>query len=180
MAVGQDALHQGSSSGGSLDAVDRIIEQWHRERPDLDPSAKAISGRLIRLADLFQRRYGEVFEPLDLSEGDYGILAALRRAGEPHRLTPTQLARTRMMTSGGMTAVIDRLEKRGLVERTPNPDDRRGSLVGLTAEGLERIERAMEVHTDAEHELVAALSDRERATLERLLRKLLLSVDADS
>src|SRR5262245_13110674 len=133
--MSQDALHQDRS-----DAVDAIVEQWRAERPDLDPSAKEVTGRVIRLAGIFQDAYGEAFAPLGIGESEYGILAALRRAGAPYRLTPTELARHRMMTSGGMTALLDRVERKGFVARSPNPADRRGSLVGLTDEGLRVID----------------------------------------
>src|SRR5687768_834681 len=116
------------------DAVDRIIEQWRRERPDLDPSAKAITGRVTRLQRLISESFAdEAFGPHGLNGADYGILATLRRAGRPYELTPTQLARQQMVTSGGMTAMLDRLQGRGLLERAPNPEDRRGSIVRLTA-----------------------------------------------
>src|SRR5687767_12474479 len=90
------------------DAVDAIVEQWRRERPDLDPSAKEITGRIVRLAGLFQQTFSKAFEPLGITDGEFGVLSALRRAGAPFELTPTDLARHRTMTSGGMTAVIDR------------------------------------------------------------------------
>ena len=167
----QDTLRQ------EKDAVDAIVDQWRRERPDLDPAAKHVTGRVIRLASLFQDAYTKVFAPLGLSEGDYGVLVTLRRAGAPHRLTPSDLARSQMMTSGGMTAAIDRLERKGLVTRLPNPNDRRGSLVELTDEGRKAVDRAMELHSGAERELVGVLTATERRTLEQLLRKLLLSVD---
>jgi hypothetical protein len=89
------------------DHVDAIVEEWRRERPDLDPSAKEVTGRIIRLAGLFQAAYADAFAPLGITEGDYGLLAPLRRAGPPFQLTPTELARHKMMTSGGMTAAID-------------------------------------------------------------------------
>ncbi len=167
----QDTLRQ------DKDAVDVIVEQWRRERPDLDPAAKHLTGRVIRLASLFQNAYTEAFAPLGLSEGDYGVLVTLRRTGAPHRLTPSDLARSQMMTSGGMTAAIDRLERRGLVRRLPNPNDRRGSLVELTDEGRTAVDRAMELHAAAESQLVGSLTATERRTLEQLLRKLVLSVD---
>ena len=159
------------------DAVDAIVAQWRRERPELDPSGKEITGRVIRLAGIFQDAYAGVFAPLGITEGDYGVLVALRRAGAPHRLTPTDLARQRMMTSGGMTAAIDRLERKGLLARLPNPDDRRGSLVELTDEGLRVIDDAMALHSGAEQRLVAGLGARDRQQLAGLLRKLMLSVD---
>ena len=154
-----------------------IVDQWRRERPELDASAKEVSGRVIRLASLFQQAYVPEFEAAGLNAGDYGVLVALRRAGSPFRLTPTELARQRMMTSGGMTPVIDRLERDGLVKRLPNPADRRGSLVELTRAGKRKIDVAMARHAAAEQRLVEHLEPGEREQLAGLLRKLLLSVD---
>jgi DNA-binding MarR family transcriptional regulator len=105
------------------------------------------------------------------------VLVALRRSGAPFRLTPTDLARQRMMTSGGMTPVIDRLEREGLVKRLPNPADRRGSLVELTRAGRRKVDAAMVRHADAEQRLVEHLDPREREQLAALLRKLLLGVE---
>jgi len=166
----QDTFEQG-------DTVDRIVEQWSRERPDLDPSAKQVTGRVIRLADVIGRRNAEFLEPLGLTGAQYGVLSALRRAGTPYVLNPTELARNQMMTSGGMTPVIDALEKKELVERRPNPDDRRSRLVALTPAGLDLIDRAMEHHVVAERSCVDALTERELSTLTRLLRKVSLAVD---
>ncbi len=168
----QDTLYKANH-----DAVDTIVEQWRRERPELDPAAKHVTGRIIRLAALFQAVYAQAFAPLGLNEGDYGVLAALRRAGAPHRLTPTELARHQMMTSGGMTAAVDRLQRKGFVRRMANPDDRRGSLVELTDEGRSVVDRAMELQAEAERRLVGVLDGPERAALEQLLRKLLLTLD---
>ncbi|MGK2946992.1 MAG: MarR family winged helix-turn-helix transcriptional regulator [Acidimicrobiales bacterium] len=170
--MSQDALEQGNG-----DAVDAIVDQWRRERPDLDPSAKEVTGRIVRLAGLFQAAYAEAFAPLDISEADYGILAPLRRAGAPYALTPTELARQKMMTSGGMTAAIDRLVRKGLVIRNPNPADRRGSLVRLTDEGLATIDEAMELHTAVEQQLTSGVTAEERNELARRLRGLLLLVE---
>jgi DNA-binding MarR family transcriptional regulator len=168
----QDALYK-----GNFDAVDAIVAEWRRERPDLDPAAKHLTGRLVRVASLIQAAFAQAFAPLGLNEGDYGVLAALRRAGAPHQLTPSDLARHQMMTSGGMTAAIDRLERKGLVTRRPNPNDRRGTLVGLSDVGRKVVDRAMELQAEVETRLVQALDDSERSRLEQLLRKLLLSVD---
>lgn len=176
----QDALQQATANENESqgqDAVDAIAEQWRRERPDLDPSAKQITGRIIRLAGLFQQAYDDGFKPLGLLGRDYALLAPLRRAGPPFALTPTDLARQRMMTSGGMTAAIDRLERRGLVKRTPDPADRRGVLVGLTEEGRRLLDQAMARHTEVEHQLVNALDTDERQQLQSLLRKLVLTTD---
>ena len=163
----------------SLDAVDRIIEQWTQERPDLDPSGKAITGRIVRLASLMQRRFAEVFDELGLSGGDYGLLVPLRRGGEPYELTPTELARTRMITSGGLTPALDRLEKRGWIRRRPNPADRRGSLVRLTPAGVDLIDRAMALHATTELELVGSLSKGQRDQLGGVLRELLLALEPE-
>ena len=166
-----------AAQADATDAVDAIVEQWRRERPDLDPSAKHITGRIIRLGGIFQQAYGEAFESLGINETDYGILAPLRRAGSPYQLTPTELARQRMMPSGGMTAAIDRVERKGLVARAPNPADRRGSLVRLTDEGLRVIDGAMARHAEVEHELVSALAAQDRDRLTAMLRSLLLAAD---
>ena len=164
----------------TLDPVDVIVDEWRRERPDLDASAKAITGRVVRLASIFQQAYSETFEPFGLNDGDYGVLAPLRRAGEPYELTPTELAKHRMMTSGEMTAALDRLERKGFIQRLPNPADRRGSLVRLTATGLTTIDDAMTAHVRTEERLVASLDERERELLAGLLRRLLSAVDAGS
>jgi DNA-binding MarR family transcriptional regulator len=171
--MGQDALDRDTP----LDAVDVIVRQWHRERPGLDTSAKGVTGRVIRLGGLFQQAFAEAYEPLGLSETDFGILSPLRRAGEPYALTPTELARQRMLTSGGTTAAIDRVARMGLVTREPNPADRRGSLVRLTPRGLEAIDRAMEVHAEVEQGLVEALTPADRDRLAGLLRTLLLRLE---
>ena len=170
--MSQDAHHQATT-----DAVDAIVEQWRRERPDLDPTAKEITGRIIRLGGLFQQAYRAAFAPLGINDGDYGVLATLRRAGAPFELTPTELARHRMMTSGGMTAAIDRVERKGLAARVPNPADRRGSLVRLTDEGRRVVDDAMARHVDVEHRLVAALSPEDHDRLAALLRALLIDLE---
>lgn len=173
----QDTSEQDTEGDVGPDAVDVIVGEWRRQRPDLDPAAKEITGRIIRLASLFQQAYGDTFTPLGLNEGDYGILAPLRRAGAPYTLTPTELAKHRMISSGGMTAALDRLERKGLLERLPNPADRRGSLVRLTENGLEVINRAMSEHVLTEARLVAGLKPAEQDALRLLLRKLLRSLE---
>src|SRR5262245_21325399 len=183
--MSQDALHQDKSIGTdseAMDAVDAIVAQWRRERPDVDPSAKHITGRVVRLASLFQERfnaaYSSAFAPLGLNEGDFGVLAPLRRAGEPFELTPTELARHRMISSGGMTSALDKLERKGLIGRVPNPADRRGTLVRLTPEGRKVIDEGMLLHTACEHSLVAPLSEADARELQRILRQLLLVTEA--
>jgi DNA-binding MarR family transcriptional regulator len=159
------------------DKVDEIVAQWRIERPDLDPEAKHVTGRVIRLSGIFQDAYAEAFAPLGINETDYGILAPLRRAGVPFELNPTELAKQRMMTSGGMTAAVDRLERKGLVTRVPNPADRRSNLVRLTDDGLRIVDEAMVRHAAVEADLVGTLNATDRRRLTDLLRRLLLALE---
>jgi len=174
-AMSQDTSQEANEIDG--DALDGIVAEWRRERPDLDVRAKQMTGRIIRLASIFQQAYVDIFGPLGLNEGDYGVLAPLRRAGEPFTLSPTALADHRMMTTGGMTKALDRLESKGLVERLPNPADRRGSLVRLTEAGRTVVDEAMNRHVVTERRLVSNLDDAEQAQLTSLLRKLLIGHD---
>jgi DNA-binding MarR family transcriptional regulator len=160
------------------DSVDRILEQWARERPDLDASPMAVVGRVKQLARDLERALDRVFAGFGLGLGDFDVLATLRRSGEPYRLTPGALLEAMMVTSGAVTKRVDRLEQAGLVARAPDPGDRRGVLVGLTPEGLELVDRVVEEHVANEHHLLAGLTDRERERLARLLRKLGESVRA--
>jgi DNA-binding MarR family transcriptional regulator len=160
------------------DPVDLILEQWARERPDLDASPMGVVGRIQQLARELERALERVFTRFGLSRADFDVLATLRRAGEPYRLTPGALLESMMVTSGAVTKRVDRLERAGLVDRAPDPDDRRGVLVGLTAEGLELVDRVVEEHLENEENLLAGLTDAERERLARLLRKLGESVRA--
>jgi DNA-binding MarR family transcriptional regulator len=154
------------------DPVDLILEQWARERPDLDASPMAVVGRIQRLGRELERALVRVFARFDLGQGEFDVLATLRRAGEPYRLTPGALLESMMVTSGAVTKRVDRLEHAGLVARAPDPADRRGVLVGLTSEGLELVDRVVEAHVENEQNLLAGLTDAERERLARLLRKL--------
>jgi DNA-binding MarR family transcriptional regulator len=174
--MAKDALRQDAFP---RDAVDVIVDEWASERPGLDTTGKHVTGRIIRLAAFFQQAFGESSRTVGLENADFGILAPLRRAGVDNPLTPTELARRQMMTSGGMTAALDRLERRGLVERVPNPADRRGSLVRLTDDGREAIEAAIDLQADVELRLVDPLSAKEVDQLVGLLRRLLLAADPD-
>jgi DNA-binding MarR family transcriptional regulator len=159
------------------DRVDQVIEQWRRELPHLDPTAKAVTGRLVRGGDLVRARIAAMVAPLGLRSGDFGLLSALRRAGSPYELSPTDLRQGLVITSGGLTLQVERLERDGLVRRRPNPADGRGTLVGLTPAGKDLVEQAVVLHSELEHELVSGLTPREMATLARLLRKLLLDLE---
>ena len=155
------------------DHVQRVVDQWRRERPDLDVSAMEILSRLWRFARQADAEVDRVFATHDLQPGWFDVLATLRRAGEPYELTPTQLLESAMLSSGGMTKRLDRLVEAGLIERRPDPRDRRGVRVRLTRRGLQTVDRAVQAHVAREHELLAPLTAREREQLDRLLRKLL-------
>ncbi|NVD37427.1 MarR family transcriptional regulator [Ensifer sp. HO-A22] len=160
-----------------MDRVDRILAQWHRERPDLDVSAMGLLGRLGRLSTHIGREIEKTFAERGLSSSSFDVLATLRRSGPPYRLSPGDLLATTMVSSGTMTNRIDQLEKAGLVERLDNPDDRRGVIIALTDEGLKRVDDAATAHVANQHRVVSELSPEERANLDALLRKYLAAFE---
>lgn len=159
------------------DPVDKILAQWQRERPDLDVSPMGIVGRIGRLAKHLERAMQETFSDFGLTLGDFDVLATLRRSGQPYQLSPTELFHTLMVSSGTMTHRIDRLEQAELIQRNPDPSDRRGMLIALTAQGLNVIEKAVEAHVVNEHRVLSVLEGAEREALAQLLRKLLVSFE---
>lgn len=164
-----------------MDRAAKAIEQWKRERPDLDVSPMAVIGRLGEAASLISReRLAPVFARFGLQQGEFDVLATLRRSGKPFALTPTDLYEATMVTSGAMTARLDRLEKAGLTERAPHPSDRRGVVVRLTEKGLALTDEALAAHVANEHDILAGLTREERETLARLLAKLIGSVKTNT
>ncbi|WP_219416648.1 MarR family winged helix-turn-helix transcriptional regulator [Pseudonocardia nigra] len=160
------------------DPVDRLIEQWRRERPDLDLAAMATIGRLGRLSALAGPMVEAGLAPHGLNVGEFDVLAALRRSGEPFTLTPTVLARTLMLSPAAMTNRLDRLEAAGLVTRDLDPGNRRSMRVRLTASGRERVDAAVTDHVANEEQLLSTLSHDDRRTLDDLLRRLLAGIEA--
>lgn len=164
------------------DAVDAIVEQWRRERPDLDHRPVAVIGRLSRLSRLVDRRLAANFERHGIEAWTYDVLATLRRSGPPYELTAGQLVRSSMVTTGAITNRIDRLEARGLVERAGAPDRRR-VLVRLTPAGRALVDEVIETHLATERDLLSTLGARERDHLADVLRRLLVDLgdvpDAD-
>ncbi len=157
-----------------LDRAKVASEQWRRERPDLDVLPMALIGRLKEATLLVLRDHLEpLFAAKGLNLGDFDVLATLRRAGASYALTPTALYDATMVTSGAMTGRIDRLERDGLVERTDNPDDRRGTLVKLTRAGFALIDPLMTDHVENERRVLAGLTRPEQERLAELLAKLL-------
>lgn len=152
------------------DHVDRIQAQWRRERPDLDPGPQGVIGRLHRLGDRLRDELVAVYREHGLGEGDFDVLASLRRTGEPFELPAGELARHTMVTTGAMTKRIDRLEAAGLVSRRPDASDGRGRRIALTPRGRELIDAAFTDHMRNEERLVALLPPEDRETLTRLLK----------
>lgn len=153
------------------DAVDHILAQWNRERPDLDVSAMGPLGRLARLRTHLSREIDAVLSAHGLNSSTFDVLATLRRSGAPYRLSPSDLMATMMVTSGTMTNRIDQLEKRGLVKRLPNPDDRRGLIVALTPKGRALVDEAVAAHVANQDRLMGVLTGEERQALDALLRR---------
>jgi DNA-binding MarR family transcriptional regulator len=153
------------------DAVDLALEQWKRERPEMDVSSIAIIARISLAERLIDERMGKVCAEFGLERWGFDVLVALRRMGEPYQLSPTQLYSSLLRTSGAITNRIDRLEEAGFVKRLRDPNDRRGTLVALTAKGLKTIEAAVDAHIVLEEGMVASLSRVERKMLADLLRR---------
>jgi DNA-binding MarR family transcriptional regulator len=160
------------------DGVDLIIEQWRRERPELDSSPIGIVGRISRLAREIEARLEPVYRDHGLEPGWHDILATLRRHGPPFRLRPTDLTNASMLTSSGTTKRLDKLEEAGLIARSPDPDDRRGTLITLTVAGRELIDALTPAHLDNERHILGVLSEAEQRRLADLLRKLQLGLPA--
>ncbi|MEX1178483.1 MAG: MarR family transcriptional regulator [Nitriliruptor sp.] len=171
---GDDATQ---ADGG--DHVDQLIAQWARERPELDTSVLRLAGRVIRLARYVDRDVVEHLAPWDLKDGEQNVLAALRRSGAPYELTPTELYRSLLVSSGAMTNRLDRLEAAGLIERTPDVEDRRRTRVRLTAQGREVIDGALDAHIAALAETFDGLTDDEAEVLEGALRRILRRLEAE-
>ncbi|WP_330461190.1 MarR family transcriptional regulator [Streptomyces sp. NBC_00820] len=153
----------------TTDHVARIQAEWRRERPDIDVTPQGVIGRLHRLADRLGEELRLVYGHYGLSEGEFDVLCALRRAGEPYERAPGELAVHTMVTTGAMTKRIDRLERAGLVTRRRSGNDQRGRIIALTSPGLELIDRAFTEHMRNERRLLDLVTPPEAAALETLL-----------
>ena len=166
-----------TSSASQPDHVDRVREQWRGVRPDLDTAPLAIVARVGRLAAYFDQSTNALMSRHGLARSSWDVLASLRRSGAPYELTPTQLYRGLMRSSGAMTNRLKTLEARGLLVRVPDPSDGRGKLVRLTRDGLALVDEIASYHLANEREMVAKLTSSERATLETALRRLLTAFE---
>jgi DNA-binding MarR family transcriptional regulator len=156
------------------DRAARALAQWKKERPDVDPFPMQLLGRLNEASHLIMRdRIGPLFAEFGLQPGEFDVLATLRRSGKPFAQTPTSLYEATMMSSGGMTARVDRLENAGLVERRKHPTDRRGALVALTPKGRALVDTAVTAHVANERDVLSVLTRAEQKQLDGLLAKLI-------
>jgi DNA-binding MarR family transcriptional regulator len=154
-----------------------MVEAWARTAPDLDVSPLAVAGRLLRLAALLERAIERALQPLGLSFADFDVLNTLRRLGEPAGTYPKLLAASALITSGAMTARLDRLERAGLIQRLPDASDRRAIRIRLTPEGARRASRALNAVLEADRALLEPLDDSERRSLATSLKRLLLRAE---
>jgi len=159
--------------------VDRVLEQWAQEHPDLDLTPVAVIARLGRATAYIDAGINARLGEFGLSRGSWDVLASLKRSGPPHRLSPTQLYLALMRTSGAMTHRLYRLERNGLIRRIPDPQDGRGLLVQLTTKGIELVDQVAPEHLANERSLLTALDHDEQAQLTTLLRKMLTAFERE-
>jgi DNA-binding MarR family transcriptional regulator len=164
----------------SMDAVDRIVQQWKTEKPDLPSERMGPIGRLKRCTALLEPLVTKGLDDLELTVGEFDVLATLRRAGAPYLLAPTDLFYSLMVTSGTMTHRLKGLEQRGLISRCHNPEDARSMLVQLTDDGLALIDRAVVAHVENLGNILSRLSAREVEALDQSLRTVLMAFDEAS
>jgi DNA-binding MarR family transcriptional regulator len=161
------------------DEVDRLVAAWRRERPDLDTSPLEVLSRVTRLARHLDRARRQAFAAHGVEPWEFDVLSALRRAGPPYQLSPGLLLTQTLVTSGTMTHRVDRLVGRGLVERAPDPGDRRGVLVRLTDAGVHVVDAALADLFEHERSLLSTLSRPQRQRLTSLLRAVLLPFEPE-
>ncbi len=160
-----------------MDAVDRALEQWKKERPELNTNPMAMISRLMRIGKILESRITEVHKQYGLTIGEFDVLATLRRAGEPYRLTPSALLESMLLTSGAMTNRLDKLENKSLILRHHSKTDRRSVEVELTGKGLVLINELIVEHVKAQEELVQALSPSEQKQVGQSLELWLRTFD---
>ncbi len=159
------------------DHVDLVLAQWAQQRPDLDVSAMAVCSRLFRMNIVAARNADRAFRAHGMHQGEFDLLATLFRAGPPYSLSPQQLTDALLRSSGAMTHRLDRLESAGLISRNPNPDDRRGVIVSLTAQGQRALRQVLDDYLDEMEKTLAPLNAAERRQLAGLLKRLLAEHD---
>jgi DNA-binding MarR family transcriptional regulator len=167
-----------SGSPDQGDWVDHALDDWARERPDLDTATVGVVGRVGRVAQCLDAGLARAFRRFGLTRADFDALATLHRSGPPYCLAQKALMQALLRTSGTISVRVDRLERQGMVRRQPDPRDARGSLVALTDKGRRRLDDVLPVHLANEARLLSALTHEERDLLAQLLRKLLVSFES--
>ncbi|EAQ55960.1 MULTISPECIES: MarR family winged helix-turn-helix transcriptional regulator [unclassified Vibrio] len=153
-----------------MDAIDRVVEQWAKEKPELETEPMAMMGRIMRIAKYMETQVAELHKKYDMKLGEFDVLATLRRSGKPYRLTPSELIGSMMLTSGAMTNRLDKLEAKGLISREHSKEDRRSVSVQLTKDGLILIDQMMTKHVETQKKLVKSLSASQKKNTNQLLK----------
>ncbi|KAB0465966.1 transcriptional regulator [Vibrio kanaloae] len=153
-----------------MDAIDRVVEQWAKEKPELETEPMAMMGRIMRIAKYMETQVAELHKKYDMKLGEFDVLATLRRSGKPYRLTPSELIGSMMLTSGAMTNRLDKLEAKGLISREHSKEDRRSVSVQLTKDGLILIDQMMTEHVEMQKKLVKSLSASQKKNTNQILK----------
>ncbi|WP_061037667.1 MarR family winged helix-turn-helix transcriptional regulator [Vibrio coralliirubri] len=153
-----------------MDAIDRVVEQWAKEKPELETEPMAMMGRIMRIAKYMETQVADLHKKYDMKLGEFDVLATLRRSGKPYRLTPSELIGSMMLTSGAMTNRLDKLEAKGLISREHSKEDRRSVSVQLTKDGLILIDQMMTEHVETQKKLVKSLSASQKKNTNQLLK----------
>ncbi len=159
------------------DLIDSLISEWKEERPELDTSAMEVVGRILKLSKILEKRVSKVLLPYHIHYTDLDVLATIRRSGKPYELTPSQLMKSVLITSGAMTALLNRLTKLKLIYRSPDSKDGRIKLAGLTPKGIELIDKSIEIRFIEASDSIKILNKTDSTELSILLKKLLKSLD---
>ena len=159
------------------DLIDTLVTQWQQEQPSLDAAAMQVVGRVLKLGKVLEKRAGQALKESGIYYTDLDVLATLRRSGEPYELTPKELMRYVLITSGAMTALLDRLTKLKLIYRSTDPKDGRIKRAGLTEQGKVLIDKAITIRFQEAKDSVSGLSQKEQRILSDLLKKMLFTIE---
>ncbi len=161
----------------NTDIIDILISDWKKERSDLDISAMGVVGRVLKLGKILEKRAGIALKESDLYYTDFDVLATLRRSGKPYKLTPKELMKSVLITSGAMTSLLDRLTKLDYIYREKDDIDKRIRRAALTPKGIKIIDKAIEIRFNEAEKSINYLTSDEKNTLSQLLRKMVLNVE---
>jgi len=161
----------------NYDVIDMLVVEWKKERPELDAEAMHVVGRILKLGKILERRASKVLRECDLQYTELDVLATIRRSGSPYELAPKQLMKSVLITSGAMTALLERLSKLDLIYRAPDQKDGRIRLVGLTQKGKDKIDKAIKIRFNEAKSAVKIFDRADHETLSLLLKKMLKSLE---